>query len=37
MFFKITYWTYSGVNETTDTIEGASFFTKFLINYSLDK
>ena len=37
MFFKITYCTYSGVNETTETIDGPNFLTKFFINYSFDK
>ena len=37
MFFNITYCTSYDVNETTDTIEGASFFIKFLISYYPDK
>ncbi len=37
MFFKITYCTYYGVKETTDTIDGASFFIRFFISSYPDK
>lgn len=33
----MTYCTYYGVNDTTDTIDGASFFTRFLIKSYDDK
>jgi hypothetical protein len=37
MFLRMTYWTYSGVKETTETMDGASFFTRFLISSYPDR
>ena len=37
MFLSTTYCVSTGVNDTTDTIEGANFFVRFLIRSSLER
>jgi len=37
MFFRITYCVYIGVNDTTETIEGANFLIKFLMRSSFER
>jgi len=37
IFFRTTYWIYTGVKETTETIEGASFLMRFFIKSSFER
>jgi hypothetical protein len=37
MFFRTTYWIYTGVKDTTETIEGANFFIRFFIKSSFER
>jgi len=37
IFFRTTYWIYTGVKDTTETIEGASFLMRFLIKSSFER